>query len=264
MMGSKAFENPLMSHARMRALYRALVETNVLGRRAGRRAALPKKLEACWVATAIDLRPEDLTNDVSPAWIVNHIRAVGTREGGKAATTAEIKRALRELQRPDAAGLKHLSSMERMLCAVGSAAALRAAGNRAVAMAYVGRGELSANEWKRLLAIADEGNLPLVIMATPEIGSKSDVDVSGIGMRGKFRNVPVIPVDAGDTLALYRVTQESIGRARADSMAAVIEGIDCGSDPVRMLAGQLVKKQICTERWVSDVEPAFRAAVAKV
>jgi hypothetical protein len=263
MMGSKAFENPLMSHVRMRAMYRALVETRVLGQRAGKGSAVPKGLEACWVATAIDLRSDDLASGDYSGWITDSIRSVGQREGAKAATTAEIKRALSAME-GGATVPKSLSAIERMLFAMGSGMALRAAGNRAVVIAYVGRNDLSANEWKRLLAIGNEGNLPMVVVATPEFRAKRETDVGAIGSRMKFRNVPVIPVDAGDTLALYRVTQESIVRARADNMVAVIECIHCGSDPMRMLAAQLVKKQICTEHWVNGVEAAFRAALAKV
>jgi acetoin:2,6-dichlorophenolindophenol oxidoreductase subunit alpha len=267
MMGSKAFENPLMSHARMRAMFRALVETRLLGQRAGRGLAVPKGLEACWVATGIDLRPGDLFCGVHSGWMTDYIRAIGRREAAKAATTAEIKRVLREMEqakKADTAGFKHLSSMERMLCAVGSAIALRTAGQGCVAMAYVGRGELTANEWKRLLAVTNEDSLPLVIVATPDVRSKRDADIGAIAARMKYRNVPVIPVDAGDTLALYRVAQESIGRARADNMAAVIECIECGNDPVRMMSAQLVKKQICTERWVENVETPFRASLARI
>jgi TPP-dependent pyruvate/acetoin dehydrogenase alpha subunit len=71
-------------------------------------------------------------------------------------------------------------------------------------------------------------------------------------------HVPHLPVDAGDALAIYRVMQESVGRARGDSRGVVIECIACGVDPVAMMGGQLVKKGICTERWVAAVEADFR------
>ena len=78
LMGSKAFESPLISHARMRGLYRALVESRVLGRKGG----WPKHFEACWVATALDLRDGDLTSDAQAAWLTNYVRALGAREAG--------------------------------------------------------------------------------------------------------------------------------------------------------------------------------------
>src|SRR5665213_4086017 len=77
--GSKAFENPLISHARMRAMYRALVETRALAPRLGRARRLPRGLEACWVGTAIALEPGDLTSDQRGTAAIQHIRNVGQR-----------------------------------------------------------------------------------------------------------------------------------------------------------------------------------------
>ena len=64
----------------------------------------------------------------------------------------------------------------------------------------------------------------------------------------------MIPVDAGDVVAIYRVAQETIVRARAGGGAAVIEGVACGTDAVKLMGAQLVRKRICTEAWVQGVE----------
>ncbi len=73
MMGSKAFQSPLIPHVRMRALYRGLVETRALTKKK------PRNLEACWVASAIDLKPGDLTSIAKDAWLLDYLRALGTR-----------------------------------------------------------------------------------------------------------------------------------------------------------------------------------------
>jgi len=258
MMGSKAFESPLISHVRMRAMYRALVETRLLAQRAGRGSGMAKGMEACWVGTAIDLRDGDLVSVAGGAWLPEYVRAVGTRDNARAASRAEAAAAMRAFAE---GAVSKASGLERMLVACGMARAVKAAGHAAAVAAYVGAGELSAAEWKRALTVAMEGELPLMIVATP---AKGAVEVSDVVRRMGVKTIPVIPVDAGDAVAIYRVTQETLVRARADGGVAVIECVDCRTDPVQLLAAQLVKKKICTERWVSGVEPAFRATLAKV
>jgi TPP-dependent pyruvate/acetoin dehydrogenase alpha subunit len=100
-----------------------------------------------------------------------------------------------------------------------------------------------------------------MIVATP---AKAAPDLSDLVRRMGVNSLPVIPVDAGDAVALYRVTQETLVRARADGGVAVIQCVDCATDPIRLLAAQLVKKRICTQRWVTAVEPAFRATLARL
>ncbi len=253
-MGSKAFESPLISHARMRALYRGLVETRVLGAAAGKRAGaarFAKGLEAPWVGTAIDLQEGDLTSEGGGTALVEHVRRVGTRE---AAAAGEIRTALRGMVEEKAAFAR--SAGERLLCAVGQAMALRAQGEKRVVVAYVAQGEMTAAEWKRMFRVA-AGDLPLVIVCLPGAGKAVDLErVAGV-------EVPVIPVDAGDVVALYRVAQESIGRARAEGGVVVIECVAMGVDPVKLMGGQLVQKGICTEAWVARVESSVKTVVTK-
>jgi TPP-dependent pyruvate/acetoin dehydrogenase alpha subunit len=258
MMGSKAFESPLISHVRMRAMYRALVETRLLAQRAGRGSGLAKGMEACWVGTAIDLREGDLVSVPGNAWLPDYVRAVGTREKARAASRAEAVKAVHALADRVTS---RASGLERLLVASGMARAVKAAGNSGAVAAYVGAAELSAAEWKRALTVAMDGDLPLMIVATP---AKGAADISDVVKRMGVKTIPVIPVDAGDAVAIYRVTQETLVRARADGGVAVIECVDCRTDPVRLLGAQLVKKKICTERWVTAVEPVFRATLGKV
>lgn len=247
MMGSKAFESPLISHARMRGLYRALVESRVLGRKGG----WPKHFEACWVATALDLRDGDLTSDAQAAWLTNYVRALGAREAARAATMAEVKKARTSAVNAKASAFPG-SASDRMFCAVGQAMALKSTG-QGVVIAYVAANELKLPQWKHIIAASQDGALPLIIVSTP---------AQPAPVLDRF-NIPVIPVDAGDAIAIYRVAQESIVRARADGRMAIIQCVPCGVDPVKMMAAQLVKKGICTPRWVASVEQTFRPIAAR-
>ena len=257
MMGSKTFESPLIPHARMRALYRALVEVRLLGANLPRRSAaiaLARGMEACWVGTAIDLKPGDLTSEPAAAALLQHIIRTGERESARAAGLADIKRTRRALDAETA--VFSGSSFERMLCAIGQAMAIQAAAARGVVIAYVKRGDLSAAEWKRVFTVA-RPDLPLIFVAIPGGVAKIDLERSARAAAGSSPAVPVIPVDAGDAVALYRVTQESIGRARAEGGIAVVECIPFGVDPIKLLRAQLVKKRICTETWADAVEASF-------
>jgi hypothetical protein len=259
-MGSKAFESPLISHARMRAMYRALVETRVLSERVPRGLRFAKGLEAAWVAVAIDLKDGDLTNQDGGFALVKHVLRVGAREGAKAASAGDVKKALHELEDEKQARKFAGSAFERLLCGAGEAMALRATGAKEVAVAYVAQDELKPAEWKRLFKAIDP-DLPLIITVFP--GKGTDLEKSARTPEGRV-SIPVIPVDAGDVVGVYRVAQESIGRARAHGGVAVIECVAMGTDPVKMMGGQLVKKGICTSSWVAGVDASFRRLVGSV
>jgi hypothetical protein len=249
-MASKSFENPLIPHARMRGLYRALVETRLLGERAGRGRGLPRDFEACWVAPAIDLKPGDLTSIPRNEWLVDHVRKLGTR-ANRAASASEVARALKAF----AAGKAErtaLTALDRILCAVGMAMAAKSAAAQGVVTAWLGVDDLTAPEWKHLLNVAAPGDLPLVLVATP-----GKLDLAGLVQRMNLSTVPVVPVDAGDVIALYRVAQETFVRARADGGLAILECVACGVDPIKLMASQLLTKKISTQRWLNSVDTSL-------
>ena len=240
-MKATTYENPLIPHARMRALYRAVVEARSLSKHLPAGQRVPRGLEACWAATALDLRDGDLTSDRGADALPGYLRAIATRSG----SGAPRKAAIDKLLGAKAAAFKGTSA-ERLFCAVGAAMALKAAQNGAVAMAYVRPGELAGTEWKRLLHVAATGDLPLVIVAA----GAADVPLSS-------RSAPVIPVDAADAVAIYRVAQECLVRARAEGGVAVIECVPTGLDPAELLAAQLRSKGIATPAWSAAVVSRF-------
>ena len=229
-------------------MYRALVEVRALAAKHKLRAY--RNIEACWVGTAIDLKDGDLTMDAGAAreaTVLAHIRAVGRRPTAGAIVASDVRRFATGMTSEAAAF--HGTAFERMLCSVGAAMALAAGKAQGVTVAYMGRDELTGLEWKRVFALVAQDSLPLILVALPGASSSKD-----LGTLAKGAGVPVIPVDAGDAVALYRVAQETIVRARADGGAAVIEAVACGTDAVSLLGSQLVAKGICTQRWIDAVE----------
>jgi hypothetical protein len=244
-MGLKSCENPLIGHTRMRALYRALVELRAVDR---------TEPAACLVGTAIGLAEDDLAIGSQETAVLEHIRAVGRRTTGGAVTPAAWQRLVTQL-----GSTQNLSfsgdAFERAVFAAGAAFGLKASGGQGVAVAYVETETLSARAWRRLFAAMARPGLPLVVVALPGASARHDLEaLAQSEERGAENAVPVIPVDAGDPLAIYRVAQECLLRARAGGGAAAIACVPCGTDPVALLARQLVRKGICTEQWIRGVD----------
>ena len=243
-MGAKTFENPLLSHARMRGLYRGMVEVRGL-------KLVPRGLEACWVAAAIELGEGDLVFSMRGEKATDYVRALGLRKGKGSAKPRDVQRA-----RASEDGAFAGTASEGLLVAAGAAGALKAAGGDRVALALSeGKGPIEAS-WVRVMRITDAGELPLITLALPDLGK---VDWSAVGRRA---GLPVIPVDASDAVGLYRVMQESLVRARADRRGVVIECVASGADPVKVLGGQLVAKQIATAAWLDGVRSEFKELLA--
>lgn len=262
---AKSFENPLISHARMRAVYRVLVETRRLSElmrrqagKAGRGFDVPLGLEACWVGTALGLKAGDLASDGRGLAVVEHVRSAGMREGASGSTLRGLRQAL-----AGKAEASRVNAADALLCAVGMAMALRSQRQGGAVMAYVDQGEVARGDWGRVLRAAEGEDLPLVVVAIPGRASTS----RGVAERKEGSatdRVPVIPVDAGDAVALYRVAQESLGRVRCGGGAVVIECVSAGADPVAGMKVQLLAKKICTERWMNGVDAALSTMISRL
>jgi TPP-dependent pyruvate/acetoin dehydrogenase alpha subunit len=87
-------------------------------------------------------------------------------------------------------------------------------------------------------------------------------------------HVPGIPVDANDAVALYRVAQESIGRARIGGGAALMEcvpfvlkGTTAKSartgDAIAGLENYLLQRKVATGIWMEREAKGFAKRVAR-
>jgi hypothetical protein len=260
-MGAAPFENPLIGNARLREMYTTMVQARVLQRHLRRQyRGFATGLEACWVATAIDLHEGDLTSDAGVGPLLGFARRPDRLKAKVLASVFEGD-----------AGPGRLATVgkgyERLWSAVGAALALRAAGSQGVVLAYAGQRELEAAEWTKLLRSLRDAEAPLVLVVLPEAGrvvlqESGAEDVAALACKV---GVPGIPVDASDAVAIYRVAQESIVRARADGKPALIAGVpflDAGGkkmvDPVEFLGAQLIARRVATAGWARGVEGKFR------
>jgi TPP-dependent pyruvate/acetoin dehydrogenase alpha subunit len=256
------YENPLIPNARMREIYTAMVETRILAKHTRKQfPGFAPSLEAVWVATVVDLHEGDLTSDAGIGPLLAYARDAQRQRASALASVLNGK-----------AGPGRLPAIgtvaDRLWCAIGASLALRANGGKGVLLAYATQDDLKPAEWTRLLTAASEADAPLLFVILPG----ADEPTFNLATLATKAGVPGIPVDASDSVAIYRVTQESLVRARADSRPALLSAIPfpAGSkpaDPIALLAKQMVAKQVTTPAWLAAVEPKFRtrleAAVLK-
>jgi len=227
-------EHPLMSHKSLRTMFTFMVKARVLlGRmKAGRgqRAALADV--ACWASTVVGLEDGDV--------------ALGCREDG-------VLEGMRGVSVVAIAG-----GVERLYAGIGAALGLK---KGRVVMVFVERHEAGGRGWDEALRVAAE--LPIIIVVLPRWkGVETDADLC---KEARLAGVPGIPVDGQDAKALYRVAQESLGRARADGGCALIETVILpdASDAIAGLAEYLLARKVANKAWVDGVEKKFVALLGQ-
>lgn len=257
-MSAAPFENPLIGNARLREIYTTMVEARLIRKRTRKQSrGFAPGLEACWIAPAIDLHEGDLTSDPGVGPLLGYARRADRHRPKALAGVLAGEPGAGQLG-PAGKGLV------RLWCAVGAALALRAAGSQSVVLAYVGQKELKAAEWTQLLRGLREADAPVIFVVLPEPGAKEDV-----AALARAAGVVGIPVDASDAVAIYRVAQESIVRARADGKPALIAGVpflaaETGKiiDPIEFLGEQLIARRVATNGWIAAVGKKFSARLA--
>jgi hypothetical protein len=257
-MATKSYESPLTPHARMRALFRALVEARALSAHLGRHeGGLAPRTEAPWAAAALELSPGDLLScPGGRTSVAEHIRSIGTRIGSGAPRASSFRSSLATRSTPFSGG-----EPDRLLCAAGAAMALKASGAGNVVVAFARKDALQAAAWMKLLRLVFEAELPLLLVVFASRKTQLAADLDRLADRATRPPVPVIPVDGADPIALYRVAAESIGRARTGGGAAVLLAETSRTDPIRLLQEQLLTRGIATPRWLTGVAPATQAAL---
>lgn len=299
-----AYENPLMPNAKLRQIYVAMVRARLLGkapakRRRGESAA---GLEACLASPSVDLGPGDFVSDAVTGGTVDFLR--GAAFVWLAGTTQQVlrKTTVESVLRPDARGgrkglpadcgspsrLPAISgNEERIWASLGVALTLKAqhsdergktkggvAKESSVVVVYARPGEVTPKLWRKVLSFAAEQLLPVLFVVLPAARRK---DAAGVGAMSELASrlgVPGMAVDADDAVALYRVAQEAIGRARIGGGAAlmecvpfVIEGTkgrhNAPADAIAGLEQYMLGRGVATRRWMDREASSCAKRIAK-
>jgi TPP-dependent pyruvate/acetoin dehydrogenase alpha subunit len=263
MTSAEPFDNPLIPNARLRQMYLAMLRTRLL------EESLPAKqrawttgLEACLVAPAIGLDAGDLVVDAISGPVVRFLRGSSLESiaspGKRSRRSALFAEAGQASSLPAPAG-----SAERLWAALGAAAAMRMAGwredgQRGVAAVYLKPGEGSPALRRSVFGYAAEHLLPMLFIVLPAAQQGA---AAVIGKAAHAAGIPVMGVDRDDAVALYRVAQESIGRARAGGGPAVIECVPYviegarkrqqTADPVGVIERYILDRALVTPEWIA-------------
>lgn len=280
---SGAYENPLTPNARLRQIYLAMLrarmlETALPARQRGRIVAGGLQghatgiagMEACLVSPAVDLGPGDLLSDALAGGVVDFLRGTGLdsvlragKVSRKSSVFANCGAAARLPPVPEIA--------ERLWVAMGAAAALKAAAAKdaGVVVVYVRSGQASAALWRKVLQFAAEQVLPIFFVVMPGVrGAAATTAVSALALRC---GVPGIPVDGDDAVAIYRVAQESIGRARIGGGAVLMECVPFvvagikgkrADDAIAGMKRYLLQRGVVTQSWMEQEARSFARRLA--
>lgn len=264
------FENPLMPDERLRQMYAAMVQMRKLEEHmsAGKGAVkigTVRGEEAARASTALSLGAGDVISDRANAPGMDLL--LGAKLGalkGHRAGKGGVRPTIAEgsaLRLPPATHAE-----ERLHMAVGAAAALKVQRGGRVLLVYMGAGEASKKEWKRVLSAAGKQELPVIFVVLPEVGEKSSKDAGELCGRSRRWGVPGFPVDGMDAIAMYRVMQESLLRGRSDGGPALIEcvrfrvegkGKQQVEDPIERLGELLLAKGVASAEWMQRTRSNF-------
>ena len=238
----------LISDDRLIRIYTAMLECRMLRERAGKFAGRAKLRapasgsEAVAAAALIGLEPGDLFVSAKPHIFAAMLKGVPLRS------------VLRALLHPNAAGSAeraHISAGVLIASAAGRTPRSITPGALAAGAAFAARsgnvaiafhdGANTRDSWRQAFHFALAHHLPLILIRQ---SARPLRPVSSRGRLGKGApgSLPIIPVDANDAVALYRVAHEAITHARRGSGPTLIDCV-----PLR-LAGEGQQDSTCIAR----------------
>lgn len=291
-------ESPLVSNRTMQQMFQGIVQSHMLDefllRSQPKKAKLPKKSlhrgqEACRVSALLGLEPEDFTSDLPGSMVTAFLRGVALKNVVNAAASSTSKMPGAAASNVVLAGLLpgQEDSAIRLRTAMGAALALKRLNLHKVVIVFADAQELKPSAWREILNTAAREELPMLFVALPaslnqaKAGkangkSRKQAKTFALSARSTSCGVPGIPVGAGDAVALYRVAQESVGRARAGGGPALMECVHLvieensetkktkrtkktPFDPAAAIGRTLVSKKVCSQQWLDGVTSAFQA-----
>jgi TPP-dependent pyruvate/acetoin dehydrogenase alpha subunit len=234
---------PLISDEKLKQLYTTMLKCRMIEERArvlfkqskftGNYYAAVGQ-EACTVGAAIDLRPEDCIGPSHRDFISNFVKGVplsamfsqlyarATSPDKGRSSPAHCGYAALNVITPSSTIAAQLN------IATGYALAYKMKKQDNVAVAFSGDGSTSLGFWHEALNFAGVHSLPIVFVVQNNLWAESvslklQTKVEDISIKAQAYGFPGITVDGNDVVAVYRVAQEAITRARQGSGPTLIE-----------------------------------------
>lgn len=269
-------ENPLVPNKKLRQIYKAMAEARLLdehiarlqrGVKARKRLASTYGQEACRISTAIELGPGDLVSDAQVGVAMDlllgaKVEAVLAKLNGLVSKDEAARNPVVERQLPWVEDV-----IDRLKIAMGAALAAKTQKRKNIVVAYVHHREASGKQWRQVLTLAAELELPIIFVILPQGADRKGDGAANLHTKSQAWGVPGMPVDASDAVALYRVSQESIGRTRGGGGPVLIEcisyrlkgaGGNAEADPMLQMKDFLLERKVCDEAWLDRAGAALQ------
>jgi TPP-dependent pyruvate/acetoin dehydrogenase alpha subunit len=260
----------------LRSLYSAMLRCNMVEERAEQLAqsqnskatsSMRRGLEATVIGSLIELRAGDaISSEPSFAARMFAGQPLGLY-------FAEIYRARTEYLtvRPGASdGAIHLlpaaqSVGAQMNVAAGYALAQKKLQRKNVIVVLLPEAVNVLGYWHEAAVLAADERLPMIFVSVSS-RSATEMGNSDARQRAAAYGIPGIGVDGGDVVAMWRVAQESIHRARAGAGPTLIDSHlpaakARGGEPLDRMQHYLGKRKLWKQAWKDDLARKFAAEI---
>ncbi len=216
----------------------------------------------------MNLQPEDFIVPGRHEALAQYLQRTLHSQDSAVANTRRSKRAKPSPEDSASLNLVISPSKESQLnVGLGVAVANKAQQNKSVTLAFAGDEGVSGQIANEALSFAAAHKLPIVYIV------ESTAPPNGRGTKTHTQGVPTITVDGNDVVAVYRVSQESIRRAREGYGPAVIEArtLDSSqrsangsdSDPLSFMENYLKQKKLWSDDWKKNLSKNSRSRSSK-
>ncbi len=251
-----------MNTERLRRLYATMLKCRMVSERCasvfGAGAGAAPGYEAVEVGASIHLREEDLVSPTSS--LINGNITKGARVADLFAMLKTSGQSATE-NKENAGTLSALKlSPQEQIQASTMVALSHKLGRKAIVnMAIVGTtaNQSSADFWESSVQFAGSRQLGIVYLICTAADSNHD-------LRGRALtfHVPGITVDGNDVVAVYRVAEESVRRAREGHGPTLIDcKIDPTRDPLAFMEDYLKKRNMWSDKWHTRVMQEFKKEI---
>ena len=287
--------NSLISDTKLKQLYSTMLQCRILDQRVhelGHSSGKPAHhfgREATVVGAALDLRRDDwlvasqadvLSKFLKRMPLASIFSELDSGKAGKdSGAKAPSVSALREDQCPFHLVPGAQDPAAQLNRAAGVALAVQAKRSGNIVLAFCGEASASGRRWHESLTFAARHCLPLLIVeqikaSTGTASVQRRKPIASLVTEEHFCGLPIIPVDAQDVVAIYRVAYESIHKARHGGGPTLIRAVSFPApkigkahhpkhaDAVARMEDYLTAKGLFTPQWKQKVIEAFNREVA--
>jgi TPP-dependent pyruvate/acetoin dehydrogenase alpha subunit len=249
----------LISSGKFRQLYAALLKCELLEERLGSLSSSngTQHPTAAAVGVTLDLERDDTVVFNPRTVAANIVKGVPARallrydDGGEYSTGLAFGKVSALTPASSAA------SAQAGL-ATGAALANKMAKNRRIAVAFMEGGTAALKECKEALELASTHKLPVLYVIQTELDRSAEKSLAGLS-----ELLPLITVDAHDLVAIYRVAQESIARARDGGPTLIVCVPDAAkgmsTSAIANMECYLAGKKLFENRWKDEALAEFNA-----